>query len=191
MNIVYEENKENEDERIKTYKSLFNYSNILNSLIYFIISICGYLSTPNDAIDLIIEKKRFWSKDIIMTIIRILLIPLSISKIQFNLYNFIERVFSFFNKELNMKLNYVIIFITLIITSALSLYNNIVFYISFIGGLITIPAFLIPPIFMYNNDVNLDKKDLKYILRIIIGVILCGVGLILSIMEIIILCKNE
>ena len=195
MNIVYEENKENQEKRIQTYKSLFKYSNFLNSLIYFFISICGYLSTPNDDIDLITEKRRFWSKDIIMTITRILLIPLSINKIQFNLYNFIERVFSFFNKEINIKFNYVIIFtivfVTLIITSAFSLYNNIIFYISFIGGLITIPAFLIPPIFMYNNDDNLFKKDFKYILGIISGVILCGVGLISSIMEVIILCKNE
>ena len=52
---------------------------------------------PDGGVDIITERKIFWSKDIIMTMIRLLLIPISISKIIINLNIFKEKFISFFN----------------------------------------------------------------------------------------------
>ena len=127
-------NKENKEERIKKYKCLFIKSNIYNYLIYLLISICRYLSMPDDGVDIITERKIFWSKDIIMTIIRLLLIPMSISKIIINL--------NILKKNLFLFLIYV----------RAGVNKN------YIGGLITIPAFFIP-LFLYKYYYNFETKN--------------------------------
>ena len=154
------ENKENKEERLKKYKYLFIQSNFYNCLISFFISICGYLSMPNGGVDIITERKVFWSKDIIMTIIRLLSIPMSISKIIINLNIFKEKFISFFNiRSCGCKQKILLMAIILIIASfCSSLYQNIVFYTTFIGGLITIPAFFIPP-FLYKYYYNFETKN--------------------------------
>ena len=193
IQVIKEVNIENKEERIKTYKCLFIQSNIYNCLIYLLISISGYLSMTNGGLDIITERKIFWSKDIIMTIIRLLLIPMSISKIIINLNIFKEKFISFFNISLfEYKKEILLMIIILIITSFISsLYQNIVSYITVIGGLITIPAFFIPP-FLYKHYYNLETKNCKFLWSLLIcGILLCALGLISSIFEIIAICNGE
>ena len=200
IQVIKEVNIENKEQRIKTYKCLFIESNIYNSLIYLFISICGYLSMPNGGVDIITERKVFWSKDIIMTIIRLLLILMSINKIIINLNYLIQKFILYFNKCLNKKKNkplneykkeILLKAIILIITSLFSsLYQNIVFYSTFIGGLITIAAFLIPSL-MYKQYDNSKTKNCKFLTRFILAILLCAIGLMSSISEIIAICKGE
>ena len=63
---------------------LYNIAIAMDMLIYLVIALCGYLSVPVQVVDIVFERKRLWPKDIVMTIARILLIPMAISKIQVN-----------------------------------------------------------------------------------------------------------
>jgi hypothetical protein len=186
LNQIINEVKE-EEKRINIYRN----SNLFNSIIFLIISIFGYLSIPVEFVNNITERKQFWSKDIIMTFSKIMLIPMSINKIQIN-SNIIKDTFSSLlddnpddkknnsiknktsigNSSINLKRRIINIFVilTLIITTIISsFYQNIAFYVTFIGGLITFPAFLIPSIiYIQLND------DKKY--YIIFGIILFLLG---------------
>ena len=179
IQIIKNIETENVLDRKLKYKKIFYYSNFFNCLIYLFISILGYISIPIDVVDIITERKIIWSKDIIMTIIRFLIIPMSINKIQINC-NILKDTINF-NK-------YCIIILITISTIISSLYQNIVFYITFIGGLISFPAFFIPPI-MYNHYYETNKYSFKIIMRFVLGSVLFIVGLISSIMALIDLKK--
>ena len=152
----------------------------IDMIIYLFFSIIGYLNVPNDVVDIIIERKNIWSIDLIMTFARILLIPISISKIQIY-YNNWRNSFPKSSKN-----DFIFTIITLFITTLLaSLYQNIVVYISLIGGFcIVFPSFLIPSI-MYMKDSNSPKPIWKVILQMIFGVGLCIVGYISGILRLI------
>ena len=167
---------ENAIEKKLNYKDTFNYSNIFNILIYLFISIFGYISMPIDTVDIITERKIIWSKDITMTIIRFLIIPMSINKIQINC-NILKDTVNF-----NKYFIIIPIVVSTIIIS--SLYQNIVFYMTFIGGLISFPAFFIPPI-MYNHYYEENKYSFKVIIRFVLGSVLFIIGIISSIMALI------
>ena len=169
---------------------LYNIAIIMDMIIYLFISICGYLSSPVDVVDIVFERKRIWKTDIIMTIARIVLIPMAISKIQVN-HNIWRISFVSFmgNDHTKMTLKYNIIFttITLVPTTLLaSVYQNIVGYISLIGCFcVVFPAFLIPPI-MLMYDTELSKRyHWKIILQIVFGAILCIIGYISGILGLI------
>ena len=59
---------------------LYNIAIAMDMIIYLVIAICGYLSVPVDVVDIVFERKRIWTHDVVMTIARILLIPMAISK---------------------------------------------------------------------------------------------------------------
>ena len=154
----------------------------MDMIIYAFIAICGYLSVPHDVVDIVFERKRIWKYDIVMTIARILLIPMAISKIQVN-HNIWRISFVSFrgddHTKITLKFNMIFTGITLFFTTLLaSVYQNIVGYISLIGCFcVVFPAFLIPPI-MYMYESDLPKTHWKIVLQIILGAILCLIGYI-------------
>ena len=158
--------------------------------IYLVISIFGYLSVPLDTIDIIFERKKIWSKDIVMTIARILMIPMALNKIQIN-HNILKNsVFSFLivNKfrEKAFKFNIIFTGIILSITTLLaSVYQNIVGYIYLVGGFcLVFPAFLFPVI-IYINKCGFPKLHWKVILQFSFGIVLCIIGVISGILGLI------
>ena len=164
---------------------MFNTSIIINMVIYLIMSICGYLCSPNDVVILITERKRLWYKDITMTISRIILIPLAINKIQINLNYMKNSFYKFFGfKEINDEkinlLKFIATLIPLIITTILaSFYQNVVTYICIIGSFfVVIQAFIIPAFLMQ------IPNGKCFILQIIIAIILCLLGIISGIFKI-------
>ena len=155
----------------------FRYANILSMVIYFIFSCLGFLSVPKDVVDIVTEKKRFWDKDIIMTISRILLLPFCLFKIMIN-FDKLRNIW-FCNKEkIDDKLNAIFTFVVLSITCACaSLYQNIVGYITIIGGFfVPMPTFLIPHIKLKQHIQKEYKRDFQN-LRISFGVFLCLLGI--------------
>ena len=168
---------------------LYNIAIGMDMIIYVFIALCGYLSVPHDVVDIVFERKRIWKHDIVMTIARILLIPMAISKIQVN--NNIWRI-SFVSfkgddhKKIKLKFNLIFTGITLFITTFFaSVYQNIVGYISLIGCFcVVFPAFLIPPI-MYMYECGLPKTHWKVVLQIILGGVLCTIGYISGILGLI------
>ena len=168
---------------------LYNISIAMDMLIYLFIAICGYLSVPTDVVDIVFERKRIWSTDIIMTIARILLIPMAMSKIQVN-HNIWRISFVSFrgddHRKISKKYNMIFTGITLFPTTLLaSVYQNIVGYISLIGCFcVVFPAFLIPPI-MYMYECGLPKTHWKVVSQICLGSTLCVIGYISGVLGLI------
>ena len=174
---------------------LYNIAIAMDMIIYLVIAICGYLSVPVDVVDIVFERKRIWTRDIVMTIARILLIPMAISKIQVN-HNIWRISFVSFigndHTKITLKFNLIFTGITLFITTLVSsLYQNIVGYISLIGCFcVVFPAFLIPPI-LYMYTCGLPKTHWKVILQILLGSVLCIIGYISGILGLIDIIKGE
>jgi len=168
---------------------LYNIAIAMDMIIYLVIAICGYLSVPVDVVDIVFERKRIWPHDVVMTIARILLIPMAISKIQVN-HNIwrISFVSYLGNDHTKISLKYNLIFtgITLFLTTLISsVYQNIVGYISLIGCFcVVFPAFLIPPI-LYMYTCGLPKTHWKVIVQIVLGSVLCAIGYISGILGLI------
>ena len=174
---------------------LYNIAIAMDMIIYLVIAICGYLSVPVDVVDIVFERKRIWTHDIVMTIARILLIPMAISKIQVNHNIWRISFVSFIGKDhtkITLKFNLIFTGITLFITTLVSsLYQNIVGYISLIGCFcVVFPAFLIPPI-LYMYTCGLPKTHWKVILQILLGSVLCIIGYISGILGLIDIIKGE
>ena len=168
---------------------LYNIAIAMDMIIYLVIAICGYLSVPVDVVDIVFERKRIWTHDVVMTIARILLIPMAISKIQVN-HNIWRISFVSYigndHTKITQKFNLLFTGITLFITTLVSsVYQNIVGYISLIGCFcVVFPAFLIPPI-LYMYTCGLPKTHWKVISQIILGSILCIIGYISGILGLI------
>ena len=178
-----------ENPTSKRRTKLYNISIIMDMIIYFIISITGYLSVPKEGIEIVFERRRIWGKDIVMTIGRIGLIPMAISKLQVN-HN-IWRI-SYFStisnghENLTLKNNLIITSVTLFITTLVaSIYQNVVGYISLIGCFcVVIPAFLIPAL-LYMKENGRGIKDCKNLTNLIIGSVLCILGYISGVLSVI------
>ena len=168
---------------------LYNIAIAMDMIIYLVIAICGYLSVPVDVVDIVFERKRIWYHDVVMTIARILLIPMAISKIQVN-HNIWRISFVSYlgndHTKITMKFNLLFTGITLFLTTLISsVYQNIVGYISLIGCFcVVFPAFLIPPI-LYMYTCGLPKTHWKVISQIVLGSILCIIGYISGILGLI------
>ena len=174
---------------------LYNIAIAMDMIIYLVIAICGYLSVPVDVVDIVFERKRIGTHDVVMTIARILLIPMAISKIQVNHNIWRISFVSFIGKDhtkISLKFNLIFTGITLFITTLVSsLYQNIVGYISLIGCFcVVFPAFLIPPI-LYMYTCGLPKTHWKVILQILLGSVLCIIGYISGILGLIDIIKGE
>ena len=174
---------------------LYNIAIAMDMIIYLVIAICGYLSVPVDVVDIVFERKRIWTHDVVMTIARILLIPMAISKIQVNHNIWRISFVSFIGKDhtkISLKFNLIFTGITLFVTTLVSsLYQNIVGYISLIGCFcVVFPAFLIPPI-LYMYTCGLPKTHWKVILQILLGSVLCIIGYISGILGLIDIIKGE
>ena len=171
----------------------FRLANILNMFIYFIFSCLGFLSVPKDVVDIVTEKKRFWNKDIIMTISRILLLPFCTFKIIIN-FDKLKKII-FFNKEKKWKklLNALFVYVTLLVTCTFaSLYQNIVGYITIIGGLfVPLPTFLIPQIYLGKIAKENKLKLRVFRIRIIFGFFLWVLGIGCGLLGIIDIFKGE
>lgn len=168
---------------------LYNIAIAMDMLIYLVIALCGYLSVPVQVVDIVFERKRLWPKDIVMTIARILLIPMAISKIQVNHNIWRISLVSYIGQDhtkISLKFNLLFTGITLFLTTLVSsLYQNIVGYISLIGCFcVVFPAFLIPPI-MYMYTCGLPKTHWKVVIQIILGAVLCIIGYISGILGLI------
>ena len=177
----------------KRRAKLYNIAIAMDMLIYLAISMCGYLSTPDDVVDIVFERKRLnkklWKHDIVMTIARIVLIPMAISKIQVNHNIWRISFVSYQDKDhrtISKQYNIIFTAITLFFTTLLSsVYQNIVGYISLIGCFcVVFPAFLIPPI-MYMYTCGLPKGHWKVWSQIVLGATLCTIGYISGILGLI------
>ena len=193
-------NNKSEMEKIEERKMTFIYSIIFNAFFYIIISILGYLSVPNDVVDIVTERKRLWHKDIVMTISRILLLPFCVFKIIINFDNLKKN--ALLGNEISRQKKFIFILIILIITTGFTcLFQNIVGYMTLIGGFfVSYQVFLIPQIIYYlyrnttiteNNKKKYNLEIMNHILKLSLGTLLFIIGISGGIYGIIDIVKGE
>lgn len=184
-----------EDPTPNRRSKLYNMAIGFDMLIYLIIALCGYLSVPANVVEIVFERKRIWGKDILMTIGRIILVPMAISKLQVN-HNIwrisLLSTIGIPHETVTLKLNIIITASTLAVTTLVaSLYQNITGYISLIGCFcVVFPAFFIPSI-LYMKTCGLKCTHWKVLLQIILGSVLCIIGYIAGVFGLIDLIKGN
>ena len=183
--LVFQNSRLNNSEmkKIEKRKKEFIYSILFNIMFYMVFSILGYLSVPNDVVDIVTEKKRLWHKDIVMTISRILLLPFCVFKIIIN-FDDLKKI-ALLGSEITKKQKFIFVLIVLIITTGfVCLYQNIVGYMTLIGGLfVSYQVFLFPHIIYYKyKDTRIsENEERKYNLKIKNPILYLFLGLILFI----------
>jgi amino acid permease len=144
---VYKTLKNNGLRRIE---KVFRRSIILDTVLYVLIGVCGYLSVPYDVPALIINRTSIFKNDAFMIIGRLgiaitLMLTLPANYNAFRL-SFSEQVFG--STEITDKNNLIITIPTILIATMIAvLYDKISDYISILGGFCSvIIAFIFPGI---------------------------------------------
>jgi amino acid permease len=167
-------------------KLLFKKSIALDIICYLIIGISGYLTQPENAPDLIIERKKIFKNDFLMIIGQICFIFTLIAKICAN-YNALRIcIINLFgmNKSLNQnqnqisnRLNFILTSGCLIITTLIAInFQSISSYISLIGGFCSVIISVLIPGFIYIKGIYELKINNKTIFAGIIVTILTLMG---------------
>ena len=167
-------------------KLLFKKSIALDIICYLIIGISGYITQPENAPDLIIERKKIFKNDFLMIIGQICFIFTLIAKICAN-YNALRIcIINLFgmNKSLNQnqnqisnRLNFILTSGCLTITTLIAIiFQSISSYISLIGGFCSVIISVLIPGFIYIKGIYELKINNKTIFAGIIVTILTLMG---------------
>ena len=146
----------------KRIKKIFLSVILLCVICYLIIGIFGYLSQPFNTPDLIIERKKIFDNDIVMTFAQLLFIFCLIAKICAN-YNTLRStvlvMFKYDNKNYSDKLNIKITIICLGFSTFIAVvFQNISDCISLIGSFCSVWITILFPLLIY---IKMNEKLLK------------------------------
>ena len=183
---VYQTLKNNTTKRIK---KVFRRSVLLNTLIYALISISGFLTSPINSPDLIIYRPNngVFTYDTAMIIAKIgIAISLTLA-IGPNFNSFRISFYEFFgdSNSISNFQNFLLSSITMLISTLISvLFRDILTYISLLGGLIAVIICILIPgcLYVKSNDYNLSHW--KNIFAIFLIIILSTIGFISAIQTI-------
>ena len=183
---VFTRFKVQKDELKKMRYSVF-FSTCLTTAIYIISIVCSFLTDPFMPEDLIVYRKNKGNgKDIAMTISKLLIslnLLFAIPGYYFNLRTNISNTFR--KGDISDKFNYILTILSCLICAVIgAFYNKILSYLSYIGAFSVFICYL-NPILMYVYSTEKKLKYWKNILEIILGVILCLIGVIALIVTII------
>ncbi len=166
----------------KKIDKVFKIGLLIDIICFLIIGFSGYLTQPIDTPDLIIERRKIFKKDILMTIAQIFFIFTIFAKMSVNFNAYRIALLSLINidsTDFSNNINYAVTVITLGLTTFISIvFQSISDYLSLIGSFCTIIiAFLIPGL-LYIKGNDYHKYHYKNILSIALLCILCPIGLI-------------
>ena len=186
---VYRTLKGNDE---KTMQKIFTRSIILDLLIYYLIYISSFLTTPLESEDLIIYRKSIFSNDIFMNIAKIaiffelfFLIPSNYNSFRCSLFHII-----FGNENIKTIPNIILTICTLALCALIgALYSQISNYISMLGGICcTTYCFMIPGWLKVKNEWK-SMSTIQKILSFSVVTLLYVLGYIGGIMSIILIFK--
>ena len=135
---------------LKRIQKVFRRSIILDTVVYLLIGLCGYLSVPDNTPEIIINRISIFKNDIFMIIGRLgisitlmLTLPANYNALRLS---FMEQVFG--NSELDNRKNLLITIPTILSATFVAiLYDKITAYINILGGFCSvIIAFIFPGI---------------------------------------------
>ena len=173
---------------------VFRRSIILDLVIYFLIYISSFLTTPLESEDLIIFRESIFNNDLFMNIAKIsiflelfFLIPSNYNSFRCSLFHII-----FGNENIKTVPNIILTISTLVISAVIGVvYNEISNYISLLGGFCcTTYCFFVPGWLMIKVEWN-EMSKLKKIFSIILVSLLTLLGYIGGIMSVIICFRGR
>ena len=166
----------------KRINKVFTVGMINNIICYLIIGFSGYLTQPIDTPDLIIERRKIFKNDFIMTIGQMFFLFTVFAKISANYDTYRFTFLSLLNIDnikFSNKVNYTITISTLILSTFISIsFQSISDYLSLIGSFCTvIISYLIPGLlYIKGNDYYI--YHFKNIGSIFMLLIICPIGLL-------------
>ena len=166
----------------KKIDKVFKLGIFIDVICFLIIGFSGYLTQPINTPDLIIERKKIFKKDILMTIAQIFFIFTIFAKMSVNFNAYRIALLSLINidsHDFSNNINYAVTVITLSLTTFISIvFQSISDYLSLIGSFCTIIiAFLIPGLlYIKGNDYYI--YHFKNIGSIFMLLIICPIGLL-------------
>lgn len=175
---IYKSLKNNVFRRIE---KVIRRSLILDTVLFLIVGILGYLTHPINTPDLIIDRYKYFGSDWIMTFGKFVLVFGLLFKIpvSFNSFRISLVTLLFEDGELTRKRNLTITIVFLLVSILIGvLYSKISDYISLIGGLCgTMIAFGFPcMVYVKSNDYKITHW--KNIFTLVVCSMLCCIGFI-------------
>ena len=161
-------------------QKVFISSTTINIICYTIITLCGYLSQPENTPDLILEREKISKKDYLMTVGLILFSITLITKIV-STYNVLRslllNLFKFDSINFPNSINFILTIITLAVTTFVAaMFQNISDCININGAFYGLFIAVIMPGIIYIKTNNYSLYHIKNILAIIFIVILSCIG---------------
>ncbi len=189
---VYKTLKNNTSKRIK---KVFKRSVILNSIIYILISISGFLTSPINSPDLIIYRRNngVFKNDILMIIAKIGIAISLLLSIGPNYNSFRISFCGFFKGEESISnlQNFLLTSITIFLSTLISvLFRDILTYISLLGGLIAVIISILIPGCLYVKSNEYSLSHWKNICSIFLIIFLTTIGFVAAIQTIIFTFKK-
>ena len=189
---VYKTLKNNTSKRIK---KVFKRSVLLNSIIYILISISGFLTSPINSPDLIIYRRNngVFKNDIIMIIAKIGIAISLLLSIGPNYNSFRISFCGFFKGEESISnlQNFLLTSITIFLSTLISvLFRDILTYISLLGGLIAVIISILIPGCLYVKSNEYSLSHWKNICSIVLIIFLTTIGFVAAIQTIIFTFKK-
>ena len=175
---IYKTLNNNTERRIK---KVYKLSILFDFMLYSIITISGFLTSPLNQPELIIyrENNGVFSNDIVMLLAQsaiCLSLTMSIAP-NYNSFRISFIEFFFKTNKITNKLNYGLTIPTLLISTLLgAIFNDILQYINLLGGFLSVIIQFLMPILLYIKNNEYKLSHWKNILYIIFVIFLCSVG---------------
>ncbi len=175
---IYKTLKNNTEKRIK---KVYKLSILFDFMLYSIITISGFLTSPLNQPELIIyrENNGVFSNDIVMLLAQsaiCLSLTMSIAP-NYNSFRISFIEFFFKKNKITDKLNYGLTIPTILISTLLgAIFNDILQYINLLGGFLSVIIQFLMPILLYIKNNEYELSHWKNILYIIFVIILCSIG---------------
>ena len=175
---IYKTLKSNTERRIK---KVYKISILLDFILYSIITISGFLTAPLNQPDLIIyrENNGVLSNDILMILAKFAIaisLTMSIAP-NYNSFRISFIEFFFKTNEITDSLNYGLTIPTLLITTLVgAIFNEILQYITLLGGFLSVIIQFLMPILIYIRNNEYELTHWKNLFSLIFVICLCSIG---------------
>ena len=171
---------------VKKINIVFIGSLLLDFIIYFLVSVCGFLTAPVKQPSLIIyrENNNVIGNDIFMTVAKLsICVCLSMAiPPNYNSFRISFMTLFFGTSEISDKTNYILTISVIGISTFIgAVYNDILKFISLLGGFIgVVIAFLMPGLLYIKNN-QYDLTNFRNICSLLFICSLCTIGFIAGI----------
>jgi amino acid permease len=167
--------------KVRRVYKVFKRSIILDLVLYYLVGITGFLTSPVNAPSLIIYREPKGGFDLAMTIAKLAIctnLMLS-TPANYNAFriSFCELVMGIETQKLSDKSNFVLTVLTLFITATIgALYNDIIAYITLLGGIGSVIITFLMPGLLYVKNNGKGVTHWQNILIILFILMLCTFG---------------